>query len=628
MNPPRIAVVGMAARFPGSGADLGGFWRNVAAATDCSREVPAGRWLLPPERSFDPRIANPDTVYSTRGYFLDPFEPDVDGLGLTADLVAGLDPLFHLILDVGHRAWKSARTDGIDRRRAGLILGNICLPTDRASDLAREILAPAQKPERPVHPWNRYVAGLPAGLLAKSLGLGAGHFTIDAACSTSLHAIKLACDELRSGRADIMLTGGASRPDCLYTQMGFSQLRALSVSGKCSPFSSAADGLVVGEGAGIFVLKRLEDAERDGDTIRGVICGWGLSNDVRGNLLAPASEGQLRAMRAAYRMAGWEPDDVGLIECHATGTPVGDTVEFESLCELWRGHTAAPGRCVIGSVKSTVGHLLTGAGAPALVKVLFGFEHKTLPPQANFDAPGPNLDYADGPFRVLKEPEAWHSDGPRRAALSGFGFGGVNAHLLVEEYAPAYADAHTPIVVGGFDRPPMSTPKQEVGEVSSPIAIVGVGAHVGPWKNADELRTAWLGVAPLPDATGKRNGWDDSAATCPVGHFVESLAASLDRFRIPPRGMEDMLPQQLLMLHVAAEAFDDSGADTAANLRTGVFLGLGLDLNTTNFHLRWAGQSELPPLTADRTMGALGSIAASRIARAFGFAGSSVTCCS
>ena len=274
MSPPRIAIVGLAARFPGSGTDLDRFWRNIAAATDCSREVPAGRWLLPPERCFDPRVANPDTVYSTRGYFLDPFEPDVDGLGLPAELIAELDPLFHLILDVGHRAWKSAKTEGIDRRRAGQILGNICLPTDKASDSAREYLGPHNR--KSVHPWNRYVAALPAGMLAKALGLGAGHFTIDAACSTSLYAIKFACDELVAGRADIMLAGGASRPDCLYTQMGFSQLRALSVSGKCSPFSAAADGLVVGEGAGVFVLKRLEDAERAGDSIRGVICGWGI----------------------------------------------------------------------------------------------------------------------------------------------------------------------------------------------------------------------------------------------------------------------------------------------------------------------------------------------------------------
>ena len=623
-HPPSIAVVGSAGRFPGSGSDLGRFWTNVRTAADCSREAPEGRWLLPPDRCYDPRVANPDTVCSTRGYFLDPFEPDIAGLGLPPGLIDGLDPLFHLIMDVGHRAWKSGPTADLDRRKVGVILGNICLPTDKASDLARSFLV-AESP--PVHPWNRYAAGLPAGLLAKALGLGAGHFTLDAACASSLYAIKLACDELIAGRADAMLAGGASRPDCLYTQMGFSQLRALSVSGRCSPFAETADGLVVGEGSGIFLLKRLGDAERAGDTIHGVIRGWGVSNDIGGNLLAPSSDGQLRAMRDAYALAGWRPTDVGLIECHATGTPVGDRVEFESLRELWKAGSWTPGQCVIGSVKSTVGHLLTGAGSAALAKVLLAIGNKTLPPQANFDAPNTRLDFADGPFRLLTAAEEWRCVGPRRAAISGFGFGGVNAHLLIEEYEPEFAGVHAPIVVGGFDAA-LSVSISDAD--TAPVAIVGVGAYVGPWKTAAELKACYLGGGLTPVPVKKFNGWSHAPTPSPPGHFIESIAVPLGRFRIPPREMEEMLPQQLLMLHVAAEAMDDCAAahSETLNTRTGVFIGLGLDLNTTNYHLRWAGDADLPALTADRTMGALGSIAASRIARAFHFGGPSFTCCS
>src|SRR5204862_5139824 len=140
-----------------------------------------------------------------------------------------------------------------------------------------------------------------------------------------------------------------------YTQMGFAQLRALSVSGRCSPFDARADGLMVGEGAGAFVLKRLTDALKQGDTILGVIAGVGLSNDMHGNLLAPAKEAQLRAMQAAYEQAGWSPHDIDLIECHATGTPVGDAIEFDSLRELWGETGWTRGQCAIGSVKSTVG---------------------------------------------------------------------------------------------------------------------------------------------------------------------------------------------------------------------------------------------------------------------------------
>ncbi len=685
----RVAIVGVAVRFPGAGADLARFWADVAAAADRSREVPPGRWGLPPAACLDPRGPHPDSVYCTRGYFLDPFAPDPDGWNVPRGLLVGLDPLFHLVLDVGHRAWRSANTAGIDRRRAGVVLGNICLPTPGASELAREYLGGKvadalglPREARRVHPLNRYVAGLPAGLLAKSLGLGGGTYTLDAACASSLYAIKLACDELLADRADLMLAGGANGADSQYTQMGFCQLRALSPSGRCSPFDATADGLMVGEGAGVFVLKRLSDALRDRDAVHAVIAGAGLSNDMRGNLLAPDKEGQLRAMRAAYTRAGWRPADVDLIECHATGTPVGDAVEFDSLRELWGGDGWVPGQCTIGSVKSTVGHLLTGAGAAAVAKVLLAFANKVRPPQANFRAPGPGLKYDGGPFRVLREAEPWENPRPgepRRAAVSGFGFGGVNAHLLLEEFVgqtllltPSPRKA---VATGvGLSEPP-----------PEPVAVVGMAAHFGPWDDLRKFQEHVLGGGERPAPAPKRNGWGHADRDCPPGYYVERLTVPLDRFRIPPKELEEMLPQQLLMLQTAAAALDDAGAGrpvAGGDPRTGVFVGLGLDLNTTNFHLRWAAKSLLssrsqallgnagrqaplrrprgdgsrgearkaelsdrhsqaelgneevlldavgPPLTADRTMGALGSIAASRIARAFQFGGPSFTVCS
>src|SRR4051794_37345335 len=342
----RIAIVGMGGIFPGA-PDLDRFWANVAGGVDSTREVPPGRWLLDVADAYDARVGVPDRVYSTRGGFVEGFQLDPVGLDLDPDLIGRLDPMVHLALHAGRAAWRSAVTGGIDRRRVGVILGNIVLPTESASALARETLGRTLA-ERlgvaaggggggagQVDPLNAYVAGLPAGLLARALGLRGGSYTLDAACASSLYALKLAADELLSGRADAMLTGGLSRPDPLYTQMGFSQLRALSASGSARPFDARADGLVVGEGAGMFVLKRLSDAQRHGDTIHAGIAGAGLSNDVDGGLLAPSSEGQLRAMREAYEQAGWDPRDVDLIECHATGTPVGDAVEFASLRELW-----------------------------------------------------------------------------------------------------------------------------------------------------------------------------------------------------------------------------------------------------------------------------------------------------
>ncbi|QEL14306.1 type I polyketide synthase [Limnoglobus roseus] len=647
MPADRVAIVGMAGRFPGSGADLDLFWQNVLNARDCSREVPPGRWFVPADACLDSRVPHPDAVYSTRGYYLTPFEADTAGLDIPADLLSALDPLFHLVLDVGNRAWKSAKTEGVNRRKVGVVLGNICLPTDKANDLAREYLGSAFgiSPKEPTHPLNRFPAGLPAGLLAKTLGLGGGTFTLDAACASSLYALKLAADELLARRADVMLAGGCSRPDSQYTQMGFSQLRALSPTGRCSPFDATADGLVVGEGAGIFVLKRLSDALAVGDTIHAVIAGAGLSNDMVGNLLAPAVEGQLRAMRDAYGQAGWSPTEVDLIECHATGTPVGDAVEFESLHELWRSQPGwKPGQCVIGSVKSTVGHLLTGAGAAAAMKVVRAMAAGKLPPQANFEMPPESFEYETAPFRVLPFAEEWKRRGKtRKAAVSGFGFGGVNAHLLLEEwkgqiYAPRSGQASPRLedsipgteLLSKLRRMQARVKELTEGHPDDPeaaevaVAVVGMAAHCGSLATLREFQEFVLGGTVSTSGTTT----------------IPELHVPLDRFRIPPKELEELLPQQLLMLQTAAAALDDChGKDDAppdGDPRTGVFVGLGLDLNTTNFHIRWAAKQANPeyadfagpPLNANRVMGALGSIAASRIARAFHFGGPSFTVCS
>ena len=639
----RVAIVGAGVRLPGAGADRAAFWADVAAARDLSREVPAGRWFLPPDRCLDPRVPHPDAAPHSRGYYLDPFTPDLTGLGIDAAFVGQLDTLFHSVLDAGNRAWRSAKTAAVDRSRVGVVLGNICLPTDKANALCREYLGGE---ERRTHPLNRYVAGLPAGVLAKALGLGGGSFTLDAACASSLYAIKLAADELLAGRADAMLAGGANGADPQYTQLGFAQLRALSASGRCAPFDAAADGLMVGEGAAVFLLKRLSDALAHGDAILAVIAGCGLSNDMHGNLLAPAKEGQLRAMRRAYGAAGWKPADVGLIECHATGTPVGDAIEFDSLRELWGD---ASGRCVIGSVKSSVGHLLTGAGAAAVAKVLGAFAAGTLPPQANFREPAVGLNYADGPFRVLGAAEPWDRRGtePRRAAVSGFGFGGVNAHLLLEEWTgqeppkPTIPTGKPPKLVTARQRKtePVTSPVEVPKPPAVPVAVIGIAAHFGPWVDLRAFQEHVLGATPAAPAP-KVNGWGLTTDACPPGFLIDELAVPIDRFRVPPKELEDALPQQLVMLQVAAAALDDAvrgrfEPPAEGDPGTAVFVGLGLDPNTTNYHLRWAELSRggdadrvSPPLTANRVMGALGSIAASRIARTFHFGGPSHTVCS
>ena len=306
--PSPIAIVGLGGLFP-KAPDLDTFQHNILHGIDASKEVPTDRWIIDPQDMRDGGFS-PDTTYSRRGCFVEDFDFDPSGLNLDPDTLRGLDPLYRMVLHVGRQALDDTTTSALDRRRAGVVLAAIALPTDGASALTRELFdrsfaeslhLAATSGTGSSSPLNARVAAMPASLLARALRLGGGSYTLDAACASSLYAIKLACEELIAGRADAMLAGGVSRPECLYTQMGFSQLRALSPSGVCRPFDARADGLVVGEGAGIVVLKRLDDALNDGDHVYGVIRGIGLSNDIAGSLLAADAEGQLRAMTDAYR---------------------------------------------------------------------------------------------------------------------------------------------------------------------------------------------------------------------------------------------------------------------------------------------------------------------------------------
>ncbi len=570
---PLVAIVSAAGLFPGSHT-LDEFWDNIVAGRNCSSEVPTGRWLMPASEEFDPEVGKYDHVYSTRGYFLPGVPLDTNGLAVDSELLQHLDVSVHLAIHIARQAWDTAITSHVDPRRAGVIFGHIALPTENVSRLAREMLEPLFYDGVVGHPTshslNRQVAGLPAIMAARSLGLGLGGLALDAACASSLYAVKLAVDALQSGRADAMIAGGLSRPDCLYTQMGFAQLRALSLTGRCSPFDAAADGLVVGEGGGAVVLKRLDDAVLAGDDILGVIAGIGLSNDRAGNVLAPASEGQLRAMRGAYAAARWSPNDVAFIECHATGTPLGDAVEFQSLRELWSGLS---GGCSLGAVKATVGHLLTGAGAAGLIKTLLAMRHGIRPPLTNFETAAETIDLSNGPLRMCKQADEWPGQ-RRRAGISAFGFGGINAHVLMEDFVPQANRVHVDV-----------SPPQE------PIAIVGIATNVG-------------------DA-------------------ITQLEVPFGRFPIPPREFAAMMPQQAMMLLAAADAMTDAGLTVFPDPdHTGVFIGCGLDLHTTDFHFRWSrpeGERDDtgPPLTPEGVLGHLASVTASRIARSFGIGGPS-----
>lgn len=658
-----VAIVGVGGEFPSS-PTLDLFWNTIVNNVNTAQLPPPGRWLVDADTVYAAGIGTADRVYSTKACFLDA-EPDtsrIAGLDLDPLFLTQLDPMFRLLLRVGRQALPDEMAQRHDLGRAGVIIGNLALPSETSSQLARNLMGRTLTEklssqrlsyEASTNPFNHYVAGLPAALLAKALAFQGTCFSVDAACASSLYAIKLACEELRTGRADLMLAGGLSRPDSLYTQMGFSQLRALSPSGTCSPFDARGDGLVVGEGCGLVLLKRTEDAVRDGDQILAVIRAVGLSNDLEGNLLAPASEGQLRAMRGAYQAARWSPADIDMIECHATGTPVGDAVEFNSMQTLWQDVSWRSGQCVIGSVKANIGHLLTAAGAAALIKVLLALKHRLLPPTVNFQDPAPGIALADSPFRILGQATRWEEPAgrPRRAAVSAFGFGGINAHLLLEEWQPQ------PQSKSSVASHPSFRQKNE------PIAIVGMGCHFGAWDNLDKYRVRVFGgdsdCQPRPPRNWwglEQTRWFRDQGLKPdsfKGYYVPEVTVAGGRFRIPPKEQEDMLPRQLLMLKVAADALKDARLSKEDLLFTGVFIGCGLDLNATGFSFRWSLEKmaplwarELglqldseqlaqwledlrsicgPALNANRVMGALGSVVASRIAKNFRIGGPAFT---
>nr|WP_320116161.1 beta-ketoacyl synthase N-terminal-like domain-containing protein [uncultured Desulfuromonas sp.] len=653
---PAVAIVGIGGIFP-QAPTLEQFWSIIRDGVATASQPPKGRWQLPVDEAYHPEEGKTDCVYSKKACFVDNFTLDLpfDRLNIDENLVRQLDPLFQLLLQAGVTAWQDANPTNIDKQRMGVIVGNLALPSETASKLAQDYVGRTiyeqlfdQQLETSTSPLNRYMTGLPAAVLGKALGLGGTCFTLDAACASSLYAIKLAVAELQSGRADAMLTGGVARPDSQYTQMGFSQLHALSPTGVCAPFDQSGNGLVVGEGAGVLLLKRTEDALRDGDHIYAQIAGIGLSNDIGGSLLAPMSEGQLRAMRAAYRQAGWQPQDVDHIECHATGTPVGDAVEFASLKQLWQDRTTDH-RCVIGSVKSNIGHLLTAAGSAAVIKTLLALKHEQLPPTAGFHQAGEQMGMEDSPFDVLPTCRPWQRSEtrPRRAAVSAFGFGGINAHLLLEEWT-------------GNACP--QTPAQPQ-HATEPIAIVGLDVRLADHADSAAFRRDWLSdqtEAPFSSPHhwygAETSHWfkkEFSQQNSGSGHYLDQVAVQPGTFRIPPTELKEMLPRQALMLKSAAAALADAGLKDHDHLTTGVFVGTGLDLNATSFSLRWGlpervrrwaeqsgsdlDQQQLeqwcdtlrdaicPPLTANRTMGALGSVVASRIAREFKCGGSSFT---
>ncbi len=551
-----IAIVGQSIVLPGalSPDDL---WTAVAANQDLLSPAPQGRWGIAPERILTDDPANSaDRAWCNKGGYVQGFERvwNPEGFAVSASQLRQLDPLFQWVLHTGREALAPVIRTG----RAGAVIGNLSFPSGGLSRFAERVwlqnsgLDPSAVGLPASVPEDRFMSGLPAHLLAAALQLDAGAFALDAACASALYAVKLACDKLHDGDADVMLAGAVNRADDLFIHVGFCALNALSKTGRSRPFHADADGLLPGEGAGMVALKRLADAERDGDTILGVIRGIGLANDGRGRgMLAPAQEGQTRAVRAAYQMSGLTPDDIDYIECHATGTPVGDATEIHTMAGVFAGRTDVP----MGSLKGNLGHLITAAGVAGLIKVLAAMKHGTIPPVPHLDKPNPALE--GSPFRVPTRAERWASDGPRRAGVSAFGFGGNNAHLIVEEYRRPGQGAQASV--------PAASANGHAGPSSLALSIVALGARVGDGRSAADFAASILNGHPV-----------DRAAT--------QVELAFEGLRFPPRDLEAALGQQTLLLAAAREAIDGLSLPRE---RTGIFIGMQCDPEVARYGARW-----------------------------------------
>jgi len=272
-----------------------------------------------------------------------------------------------------------------------------------------------------------------AGRIANRLDLGGTNYTVDAACASSLAAVDVACKELVSGTSNMVVCGGADLHNSIVDYLAFSSVHALSPTGQCRTFDATADGIALGEGVAAVVLKRLADAERDGDRIYAVIKGVGGGSDGKSlGLTAPRAQGQVRTLGRAYERAGVSPRDVGLVEAHGTGTVVGDRTELETLNEFFGKAGAAQGSIALGSIKSQIGHTKCAAGLAGLIKAALAVHHRVLPPTLNITQPNPAWT-PDSPFTLSTSARPWAS--PRRVAgVSAFGFGGTNFHTIVAGY--------------------------------------------------------------------------------------------------------------------------------------------------------------------------------------------------
>lgn len=537
MKKTDVAVVGMSCIFPGAG-DIETFWKNIINKVDSTQIVPPDR--IDPVH-FDKGASGVDRFYCNRGGFIPDYEFDPRRFGILPVAVEGTEPDHLLTLDLAYRALEDAGVfeKKTSLEKTGIIIGkgNYAGPgATRAIEIVRtgeqivsvlkDILpnlgdAEIEKVKREFQlRKGRFSAdtamglipNLVASLVANRLNLGGVAFTLDAACASSLIAIDHAVQELNSGRCNMVIAGGVHVGQNAAFWSIFSQLGALSHQEKIKPFDAGADGLIIGEGCGFVVLKRLEDAVHDQDKIYAVIKGVGVSSDGSGtSVMSPSVKGQLKAIEQAWEKAGVNANDIGYLEAHGTGTPLGDKTELETLTKFFGHHPELP-HAGIGTVKSNIGHAMPAAGIAGFIKTCLALYHDTLPPTLHCESPLAQMSKTR--FSAVQTAKNWTSSKlPKLAGVNAFGFGGINAHVVLEGFK-----THKKDEVLLLARPTneelitaLETHDYTEGTGNFRIAIFNptpervkkatkIAAKKHPWRNKQDI---WYTNKPLLDHDGK-----------------------------------------------------------------------------------------------------------------------------
>ncbi len=642
----KIAIIGIASILPGAN-NKEKYWENLLNKRDAKSYATIKNMGVDPLDYYNPKKGQTDRYYCVKGGFIKGLNVD---FGKDEEKLKELDDIFKWSFYTAKEALRDAGylNNKKELKNCGVILANLSFPTKSSNHLflpmyqkivefylSKNLKTKFKLPyfidsEKKVNYENKMISGYPSLFISENLNLGPIAFSLDAACSSSIYSVKLAADYLIKKKAKIMLAGAVSAGDPFFINMGFSVFQAYPENNLSFPLDKNSKGLIAGEGAAFFVMKRLEDAIQDKDNIYAVINSIGLSNDGGGaSFLSPNKKGQIKALKRAYQKATVSHKKIQYIECHATGTKVGDKQEINSIASFFKENNLH-----LGSVKSNLGHLLTVSGMASMIKVILSMKHSIIPPSINIKEPQESDNKLIKANQIVLEPILWKEKN-KYAAINGFGFGGTNGHIILEKKENYKS----------YKRSNIESKKKD-------IYITGMNVFCSKAENLNEFYKLVKGekIEEKQKFPDKRWGGierdEDLLKALGIknknGYFIEKFDFDFMHFKIPPDKDDRITVQQLLMLKVADMALRDASVKQGENVA--VIIAMSSDLTLHRFRGRVNLETQLketniknqnainslkraiqPPARTNQYTSYIGNIMASRISSLWDFSGPSFT---